>query len=139
MALRHSPLDDSHQPFKRLRRIGPGPRGRETLGEKKNWECNKVAGAKYVQMCIWVGPEGEGHRRGAKKVVKTKRAWKKKYNKDYNKHLKKLGRPKARTNTKQPNYRYRQPRTVIAIAYTPAGAKLRKALKKKASSRRRAA
>lgn len=116
MASRHAPLDDSHQPFKRLTVLGPrrspGPRGREPISEQKNWECNKIRGAKYSQLCVWVGADAPGHKRGSRKVVKTDPAWKKKYNKEYNKFLEDAGRPRARRNVAQPAYRYRKPKEV---------------------------
>ena len=131
---RHKPIQDDHNPYKRLRSIGPGPRGREPLPQRKHWECNAVQGAPYVQMCIWVGPEGKGHRRGSKKVVKVAQGYKAKYNREYNAWRK--GQPlKPRVNARQPNAPYRKPSTVIAYKYVPGI----KAAARKAASARKAA
>jgi hypothetical protein len=130
---RHSPLQDDHNPYKRLRSIGPGPRGREPLPQRTNWECNAVKGAPYVQMCIWVGPEGKGHRKGAKKVVKVAKAYKKAYNKEYNAWRKKQAL-KPRVNARQPNAPYRKSSAVIAYKYVPGV----KAMAKRAAAARKA-
>jgi hypothetical protein len=128
----HKPLDDSHQPFKRLRKIGSGPRGREPIYEKKDYECFKIKGEKYRQLCIFVGKPGKGHKAGSKKLVITKKAWKKGYNKEYSRW--RLARPvKPRVNAAQPAYKYRAPRQVIAMYYTRANDKNRR----KANRRRR--
>ena len=112
MPVRWPALDNSHQPYKRVGTLGTGPRGRERMPERKNWECNKIKGEDYKQLCVWVGAEGKGHKRGSKKVVKTDKAWKKKYNKEYNKFLDKAGRPRSRRNVAQPKYKYRVPKEV---------------------------
>lgn len=148
MAVRHPPLDNSHQPFKRLTVLGPrrspGPRGREPISEQKNWECNKVKGKKNTQLCVWVAADAPGHKRGSRKVVKTDAAWKKKYNKEYNKFLKDAGRPRARRNVAQPAYKYRKPKTVtLAASSAPAARGGRRAAAaapaRAAGTRRRAA
>lgn len=74
-------IDDSHQPFKRKRSIGPGPRKRPKVNEAKDWECTraKPTAKHYVQVCRWVG--GGGSR--AVKKVKIKKTWKKRYNAQY--------------------------------------------------------
>lgn len=127
---RHPPIQDDHNPFKRLRSIGPGPRGREPLRQRQNWECNAIKDAPYKQMCVWIGPEGKGHRRGSKKVVVVDPEYKAKYNKQYNKWRK--GQPlKPRVNARQPNAPYRKPTATIAYKYVPG-------VKRKASAARRA-
>lgn len=75
-------IDDSHQPFKRTRKIGPGPRKRPAILQSKDWSCTKGKNTKthYVQTCKWMG---EGNRKPVK--VKTKKRYKKAYNKLYRK------------------------------------------------------
>lgn len=109
---RHQPLDDSHAPFKRLRKLGPGPRDRAPITEKKHWECNKIEGVKYRQLCTWVGPAKMGHRKGAVKVVIVNKAWKSEYNAEY--AAWREGKLKPRVNAAQPNYKYRKPGAVRA-------------------------
>lgn len=78
MPVRNRPLDDSHQPYKRRRAHGPGPRG-ETFVQTKEWECKKVA--PYVQKCVNVG--GQSARKGRVKIVRTRRSRKQRYNTEY--------------------------------------------------------
>ncbi len=123
---RHTPLDDSHAPFKRLRKLGPGPRDRAPISEKKHWECNKIEGAKYRQLCTWVGPAKMGHRKGAVKVVIVNKAWKKEYNAEYAAF--RAEKPnKPRVNAAQPNYKYRKP--LVVKAYRHAQRRVKKAKK----------
>jgi hypothetical protein len=100
----HKPIDGSHQPFKRLRKLGTGPRGREPIAEKKHWMCSKFDD--YAQFCVWIGPKGKGHKRGARKLVVTNPKWKSKYNAEYT--VFRNSRPvKPRVNAAQPGYRCR--------------------------------
>ena len=98
MAARNPPLDDSHQPFKRSKTLGPGPKkgGNSRTGE---WECRKLK--KYVQICEWVGPG----KRSDKKVV-TDPERKKKYNKLYAEWLDKKRKPRF-PNKRAASYRCR--------------------------------
>lgn len=72
-------IDDSHQPFKRTRKLGPGPKRHKPVTQKKDWECHR--GSKpYEQICVWVG---DGKRKPTKNVMN--KAKKKAYNKLYRK------------------------------------------------------
>lgn len=70
-------IDDSHQPYKRTKRLGPGPRRHPPVLQAKNWECSKGK-KKYEQICVWVGA---GKRAPTKNRMNPKK--KKKYNKVY--------------------------------------------------------
>jgi hypothetical protein len=96
-------IDDSHAPFKRTTRIGPGPKKRGQIVRTNDWECRKAPKVKgaYVQICTYVGENKA--RRGKKIKVKTSVAKKKKYNKLYRAWLKKTG--KARTGKALPSYK----------------------------------
>lgn len=74
-------IDDSHQPFKRTKRIGPGPRKRPPIHESKTFTCKrgKPTGKHYVQHCTYVGADGAKH----VTTIKTKKKWKRSYNKVY--------------------------------------------------------
>jgi len=104
-------IDGSHQPFKRTRKLGPGPKKRPAIGQTKDWECIKTRGQKtdYTQLCRYVGPDRD--RRGEVRLVKTNKAKKKRYNKVYRawakKHRKALQAQPAR-----PGYRCRS--TVVS-------------------------
>jgi hypothetical protein len=67
-----------HWPFKNQSKNGPGPNhefGQREVGRKDDWKC-KCSG--YVCHC-----SGTGDNKGAKKTVKIKRNYKKRYNKAY--------------------------------------------------------
>lgn len=82
-------IDDSHQPYKRKRSEGPGPRRRPRVFEQKDWECSKGKNTKthYVQVCKYVG---DGPDRAPRRI-KLKKKYKKGYNKEYRAWLKKHG------------------------------------------------
>lgn len=90
-------IDDSHHPFKRRVKLGPGPR-RIKRARQKDWECKRVK--KYEQVCKWVG---EGNRKPIR--VKVKKAWKKKYNDQYRKW--RAGKPTG-PQGRAPGYRCRK-------------------------------
>ena len=104
---RKKPCD--YNPFKRSDELGPGPR-KGGNSESKSWECTWKE--KYVQRCVYVGPEGQGYKRGRVKIITTDPAYKKRYNKDYWDFLvqnrEETGKP-LYENTTQPGYRYRRP------------------------------
>lgn len=78
-----SRIDDSHQPYKRKRSLGPGPKHADKIYETKDWECSKRPKTKkyYVQKCVYVG---DGPPKKAR-LVKRKIRAKKVYNKIYRK------------------------------------------------------
>ena len=82
-------IDDSHQPYKRKRSEGPGPKHHPRVYETKDWECSKAPMTRthYVQVCKYIGdgPARKPH------VVKLKKSTKKKYNKVYRAWLKRQG------------------------------------------------
>lgn len=88
-----SRIDDSHQPYKRKRSLGPGPRRRPRITESKDWECIKGKNTKthYVQKCVFIGDDRSGLHTGDRRTVKTKKKTKKKYNKLYKAWAKKHG------------------------------------------------
>ena len=94
-------LDDSHQPFKRKRSLGPGPRRRPRVAETKNWECEKRPSTwtHYIQVCRYVGDNAE--MRGTKRTVKTSKKTKRVYNKEYRAWLK---RHEGKVNKPQSSY-----------------------------------
>lgn len=71
-------IDDSHQPFKRVRKIGPGPKRHPPVLEVKQWKCVKGK-KKYTQVCTWIG----GGEPRAPTINRMNKAKKKKYNKLY--------------------------------------------------------
>lgn len=107
-----SRIDDSHQPFKRIRQIGPGPKRRPAVAQVRDWEC-KRGPKKYTQICTYVGPNRA--RRGTKVVSKLDPKKKKKYNKQYRAwraSLSARARPDLRRSAPLPGYRCR--RTPVA-------------------------
>jgi hypothetical protein len=90
-----SRIDDSHAPFKRTGKIGPGPKKRPAISQDKNWECQKgkATTKHYVQVCTYVGPNKT--RRGKKIKVKTVKTKKRAYNKLYRKWAAKNARIQA--------------------------------------------
>ncbi len=114
MPLFWKPLDDSHQPFKRLRKLKPAVRGREPISERKEWECNRPRTTRpdaNEQLCTYIGRGGKGKpKRGSVKKVVVSKSYKKQYNKDYYEFVKAEGKPRARFNRRQPNYKYRRPK-----------------------------
>lgn len=98
-------IDDSHQPFKRKSKIGPGPRKRPAIREAKDWQCRRAKPTKthYVQICSWVGP---GNR--APRKVKLKKSFKKRYNKQYRAWA---ARKAAPARGAKPGYRCRRTKT----------------------------
>lgn len=81
-------IDDSHQPFKRAGKIGPGPKRRPAIFEEKHWECRKGKNTRthYVQVCTWIGP-------GKRKPLKVKTNKKK-----HLAYMKNVYRPWAKTH-----------------------------------------
>jgi hypothetical protein len=88
--------DDSHQPFKSRKVIGPGPKRRRKLAVKDLWECSWVG--KYKQACYNRAtgrlkinkptcanvPLGKGEKRiSASECLVITKAKKKRYNKVY--------------------------------------------------------
>ncbi len=74
-------IDDSHQPFKRTRKLGPGPKKHPTVWEDKAFICTKGKDSKthYVQLCKYQGADGATHIHR----IQLSKKWKKKYNKVY--------------------------------------------------------
>lgn len=73
-------IDDSHQPFKRTRQLGPGPKRAPAVRQVREWECQKGR-EKYTQVCTYVGPDL--NKRGKKVKSKMNAKKKKAYNKVY--------------------------------------------------------
>ena len=84
-------IDDSHQPFKRTTKTGPGPK-KQTNTREGDWECKKGKPTKthYVQVCTYVGANRK--RRGKKIKVRRKKSSKKAYNKLWRAWAKKTAR-----------------------------------------------
>jgi hypothetical protein len=105
-AIQNRAIDDSHTPFKRSKRLGPGPK-RSTKAQTGEWTCEYVK--PYVQKCT---SAKKSKRTGKKKVkiIKIDRAYKKRYNKAHWEHQsaerERHGGPKY-SNDKQGSYRYR--------------------------------
>lgn len=102
-------IDDSHSPYKRTNKEGPGPRGKGPVFQSKDWECakGKNTAKAYVQLCRYVGPNPD--RRGAKLTVKTPKARKKAYNKLYRKWAAKSKRIQGlRKRGAKPGYKCRK-------------------------------
>lgn len=80
-----SPLDTSHSPFKRMAKIGPGPRGRAPIAAEGRYVCKRGKpvtkdGVRYsVQLCADAVT-------GKTRKIKTNREWKKEYNSEYSKN-----------------------------------------------------
>jgi hypothetical protein len=70
-------IDDSHQPYKRTRKLGPGPDRSPPKLQARDWECHRGK-RPYEQICVWVG---EGKRSNT--TNRMNRAKKKRYNKRY--------------------------------------------------------
>lgn len=108
-AIQNRALDDSHSPFKRSRRLGPGPK-RSEHGYTGEWTCEYVK--PYVQKCV---SKKVSKKTGKKKtkIVKINREYKKRYNKLHWEHQsserERHGGPKY-SNTKQTSYTYRKPK-----------------------------
>lgn len=102
-------IDDSHQPFKRTRKIGPGPRRRAPIYESQEYKCKRLkpTATHYRQVCTYVGADGQKH----VATIKTKKGWKKKYNKQYRKWAAKA---RASLVKRGPQSRYRCRRTAVA-------------------------
>lgn len=78
-------IDDSHAPFKRKRKIGPGPKKAPPIYQAKRWVCERIKpgerGSKpghYTQLCRNVET-------GTGQYVRRKKSKKKAYNKLYRK------------------------------------------------------
>lgn len=97
-------IDDSHQPFKRKRSIGPDPKRHPKVSQVKEWECaaKKPTSTHYVTVCRWIG---EGTRKPT--VNKMSKAKKRAYNKLYRPFAAK----KRTTGGKLPSYRCRRTRS----------------------------
>jgi len=78
------PIDDSHQPFKRTAKIGPGPRKRPAIKAVGKYTCVAANSTKqhYVQACTYMGADGK---RLLVKIKTSKAKKKKAYNKQYRK------------------------------------------------------
>jgi hypothetical protein len=74
--------EETHHPFKRKKRLGPGPRGGEN-DETKQWKC---VCNDYDCACY---PQGNNKRKAF--TFKINRAWKKRYNAEYRAWRKKQG------------------------------------------------
>lgn len=76
-------IDPTHTPFKRTKKLGPGPRKRPPVYKAADWECVARPKTKkhYVTVCRYVGDDRS--QRGKKRVIKLKRGWKKGYNRTY--------------------------------------------------------
>lgn len=70
-------IDDSHQPYKRTRKLGPGPKRARPKQQTKEWECRRGK-RPYEQICRWVG---EGKRKPTKNRMNPSK--KRAYNKLY--------------------------------------------------------
>lgn len=99
-------IDDSHQPFKRTRKIGPGPKRHPPVLQVKEWECRKGK-KKYEQICVYVGPNKE--RRGTVTKNRMNPRKKKKYNKLYRKWAAK-NRKALTARGPRPGYKCRRTR-----------------------------
>lgn len=97
-------IDDSHQPFKRLKKIGPGPKKHPPVLQVREWECQRGPKKKgfYTQICKFVG---DGER--APRTVRLKKAKKKKYNKLYRQWARR-NRAKLAGKAAQGNYKCRR-------------------------------
>lgn len=100
-------IDDSHQPFKRTSKIGPGPKKAPMIKKADQWECHKGKRekGKYVQLCKYIGDNA--NMRGKVRKVKTKIARKKAYNKLYRAWAKK-NRAKLQARAALPSYKCRR-------------------------------
>lgn len=104
-AIQNKALDSSHSPFKRAKRIGPGPR--KTRREAKDeWTCRYVK--PYVQVCT-APPKKKGGK-NRKKTIRRNRAYVKKYNAEHWEHQvstrENTGGPKYK-NEKRAGYKFR--------------------------------
>jgi hypothetical protein len=99
-----SRIDDSHQPYKRTRKIGPGPKKRAPVLQVGDWEC-KRGPKKYTQVCVYVGDNRD--RRGTKVKKKLNAKKKKAYNKIYRAWAKK-NRAALAARGQLPTYRCRR-------------------------------
>lgn len=98
-------IDDSHQPFKRLRVIGPGPKRHPPVDNVKDWECRKGS-KKYEQICVYVGPNLDRRGKTTKNRMNPKK--KKKYNKLYRAWVKKTRGTATATKRARPGYKCRR-------------------------------
>lgn len=94
-------IDDSHQPFKRTRTIGPGPKKAPPVKQARDWECQRGP-KKYTQICTYVGDNPA--MRGRKVKSKMDPTKKRKYNKLYRAWAKE-NRQALRARGALPNYR----------------------------------
>ncbi len=94
-------IDDSHQPYKRTRKIGPGPKRHPPKLQVKEWECRRGS-RPYEQICTWVGP---GTRATTKR--RMNKAKKRKYNKLYRAWAKR-NRAKLQNRGRTASYRCRR-------------------------------
>lgn len=78
--IQNKAIDPGHDPFKRTRKLGPGPRsGRNEQASR--YECEWDG--PYTQVCYYIKKDGDEGR----KIVHVNPKWKKQYNKDYWKHI----------------------------------------------------
>jgi len=93
-------IDDSMHPFKRKRRLGPGPRKRPPFTETKDWVCTRGTNTPkhYVQRCV-------NQETGEKRTIKLKRKYKKAYNVTYRRWAASKAEPRA---TPRAGYRCRR-------------------------------
>jgi hypothetical protein len=106
-------IDDSHTPFKRTNKIGPGPRKRAPVKQTGNLECERrrKTDTHYIQVCTYVGPDRA--RRGKKTKIKTKITKKKRYMKQYRAWAKNNARIAA-LSKRGPIRGYKCRKTVVA-------------------------
>lgn len=104
-AIQNKALDSSHSPFKRSRKLGPGPRG-NTRTATDEWTCKWLK--PYVQVCT-APPKKKGGK-NRKKIIRRKREYVKAANKRSWEHQvstrENTGGPKYK-NEKRAGYRFR--------------------------------
>lgn len=104
-------IDDSHQPYKRTKKIGPGPRKAPPKFLQNAWICKKGTPTKaekgkfYIQLCKFVGAGASPSTKPRR--IKTKVKTKKKYNKLYRKWAA-ANRKKLQARGKRPGYECRK-------------------------------
>ena len=79
-----TPLDNTHQPFKRQASLGPGPRGRKAIKAKGMYECHKIE--PYEQVCLIL----KGKSAGKTRKISTDPDWKQSYNEQYSSERKRF-------------------------------------------------
>ena len=104
-AIQNKALDSSHSPFKRSRKLGPGPR-KTTRTAKDEWSCKYVK--PYVQVCT--APPKKRGGKNRKKTIRRNPKYVKAYNKAHWEHQvstrENQGGPKY-ANEKRAGYKFR--------------------------------